>query len=252
MTALTTLSPCPWGALVSRPAEFCEASLCAWIRQPANTWTNIGFVIAALAILRAARRDHCDHLRGLALIAMTTGLGSAFFHASETLVGRLFDYAGMYMGASYMLVVNMRRWRLLSRRSMRLLFWTTLAAPLLLMTIDDRYALLLYVITGTFCCLFVETLLYLRQRRSDRPTRYGWLGAYWCVFLIAFTVWWLDKAKLLCNPNNRWISGHGLWHLLDAVALYLVYLFYRQFGVLRFDDRRDGKFRGSLARSMPV
>lgn len=36
---------------------------------------------------------------------------------------------------------------------------------------------------------------------------------------------------------NRWdeeISGHGVWHLLDALALYFVYLFYRQFGVLRF------------------
>ena len=39
-----------------------------------------------------------------------------------------------------------------------------------------------------------------------------------------------------CNPGNHWISGHGIWHLLNALALFLVYLFYRQFDVLRFRE----------------
>ncbi len=229
------MSPsCPWEHLVFRPAEFCERSLCAWIRQPANTWTNVGFLLSGLAVLRASRRDGCAHLRGVAFIALATGLGSAFFHASETFVGRLFDYGGMYMGSSYMLAVNVRRWLLLRRPSIRLLFWATTAAPLLLMLIDDRYAMFLYMLEGILCCGFLEAFLYLRQRANATHVRYRWFGAYWLVFSVAYAFWWLDKTRALCDPDNHWISGHGVWHLLDALALYFVYLFYRQFAVLRF------------------
>lgn len=227
---------CPWEGWVYRPAEFCEESLCGWIRQPANTWTNIGFLLAGLAILRATRRDHHEHLRGLAVVALATGLGSAFFHASETLIGRLFDYGGMYMGSAYMLGVNVRRWLLPGRRVIRLLFWIAVAGPLLLMLVDDRYAMALYVTEGTFSCVALELLLYLRQRRASVHVHYKWLGGYWLVFLVGYAIWWLDIKRVLCSPGNHWISGHGVWHLLDALALYLVYLFYRQFDVLRFEE----------------
>ncbi len=231
------MSPsCPWEHFVFRQAEFCERSLCAWIRQPANTWTNVGFLLAALAILRSTRRDNRPDLRGVAYIALATGIGSAFFHASETFVGRLFDYGGMYMGGACMLAVNVRRWLLPGRRSIVLLFWAATAAPLLLMLVDDRYALSVYMLEGILCCGFLEAYLFLRQRRSPIPVRYGWLGGYWLVFSVAFAFWWLDKTRALCDPDNHWITGHGAWHLLDALALYCVYLFYRQFDVLRFQD----------------
>ena len=229
-------APCPWEGLVFRPAEFCEQSLCSWIRQPGNTWTNIGFLLAGLAILRAARRDGFAFLNGLALIALATGLGSAFFHASETFVGRLFDYGGMYLGASYMLAVNTRRWLLIGRSATRLLFWASAAAPLLMMAVNDRYAATIYLLEGMFCCGFVEALLYFRQRRVGPRVHYNWLIGYWLVVLVAFGFWWLDKTRVLCDPGNHWISGHGIWHLLDALALYFVYLFYRQFDVLRFRE----------------
>lgn len=89
---------CPWENLVFRPAEFCEESVCDWIRQPGNTWTNIDFLLVGLLIWRAAGRERLEHLRGLALIALATGVGSAFFHASETFIGRIFDYGGIVSG----------------------------------------------------------------------------------------------------------------------------------------------------------
>lgn len=170
-------------------------------------------------------------------------MGSAFFHASETFLGRLFDYGGMYLGASYMLAANMRRWLAMGRPTIRVIFWASTAAPLLFMFVSDSYAASIYFFEGLFCCGLIEALLYVRQRRT-RSVRYKGLLGYWLVFLIAYAFWWLDKTKTLCNPDNHWISGHGVWHLLDALALYLVYLFYRQFDVLRF--------RGGPAPAVPV
>lgn len=229
--------PCPWQGLVYRSAEFCEESLCGWIRQPGNTWTNIGFLFAGFAILRAARRDGFEHLRGIALVALATGVGSAFFHASETSVGRLFDYGGMYLGASYMLAVNVRRWLLLSRAAIRSLFLASAAAPLLMMRVNPEYAVAVYFFEGLLCCGLIEGLLFFRQRRIGPGVNYRWLIAYWIVFLVALGFWWVDKTRALCSPGNHWISGHGVWHLLDALALYLVYLYYRQFYELRFRTR---------------
>ena len=49
---------CPWEGLVYRPAEFCEESLCAWIRQPAavaTAWTAAyGKYLQTRQSLRAA------------------------------------------------------------------------------------------------------------------------------------------------------------------------------------------------------
>ena len=47
------LAAARWGWLgpdVGRGDGFCEAARPGWIRQPANTWSNLGFVIAGLAI----------------------------------------------------------------------------------------------------------------------------------------------------------------------------------------------------------
>jgi hypothetical protein len=111
------------------------------------------------------------------------------------------------------------------------------------MFVDDEYALSVYFLKELFCCGFLSAILYLRQRRIGPRVKYRWLAGYWLVFLTAMTFWWLDKTRVLCSPGNHWISGHGVWHLLDALALYLVYLFYRQFEILRFRGLAHGSAR---------
>ena len=42
-----------WGWLgpdVGRGSGFCEAATTGWVRQPVNTWSNLGFVVAGLAV----------------------------------------------------------------------------------------------------------------------------------------------------------------------------------------------------------
>ena len=227
---------CPWDGLVRAPAEFCEESLCGWIRQPGNTWSNIGFLLAGAVILYRSRRVGAEHLRGLGYVALATGLGSAFFHASETLIGRFADWAGMYLGASYMLAVNVRRLSGWSRNIIRLFFWGNFLVGMALMVPEAlRHPTVYYMAETTLCCVGLEAILFFKYRKT---TQYTWLLLYWAVFLAAYLLWNLDIRRTLCDPSHHWISGHAAWHLLDALAMYLIFEYYRQFGQLRFEEEK--------------
>src|SRR5690349_12127996 len=81
---------------VGRGANFCEAARAGWVKQPANTWSNAGFVVAGLLIAwRAGRRDQLgDVLPGQAGLApaygclvVLLGPASAAMHATQSQAG---------------------------------------------------------------------------------------------------------------------------------------------------------------------
>ncbi len=37
---------------------------------------------------------------------------------------------------------------------------------------------------------------------------------------IAFLIWNADKWSLLCAPDNHLVTGHAVWHVLTAVAIW--------------------------------
>lgn len=92
-----------------------------------------------------------------------------------------------------------------------------------------------YALQSFACCVVVEGILFFTQK--GQPD-YRWFGAFWLSFLLGYGLWLLDVQHLACDPANHWVSGHALWHWLDALALYCVYRFYTQFQLLRFEDSR--------------
>lgn len=223
---------CPWTQFSQAPADFCEASLCAAIRQPGNTWSNIGFLLVGFWILHCARKEGQGHLKGVGYISLVTGVGSAAFHATETFWGEFLDYSGMYLGASYMLAVNFRRWRGWGKGAVFLLFWGSFGLSLLVLMSRSPYVRSFYVAEALLAGV-AEIFLYASRKRS---IRYFYLGAFYAVFLPAFTLWLLDVSKVMCHPDNHWLSGHALWHLLNASAFYCLYRFYTQFEELRYRE----------------
>ena len=67
--------------------QFCEALVDGWVREPANTWSNVGFFVAAGYVAVLARRDRRPAAGWLWVLALATGLGSTAFHATATLAG---------------------------------------------------------------------------------------------------------------------------------------------------------------------
>ena len=74
--------------------KFCEETLSGVIKHPADTWTNIGPFVAGVITLIIAKRP-LERLLGVA--ALWTGVASAYFHASNTILRETLDLSGMFM-----------------------------------------------------------------------------------------------------------------------------------------------------------
>jgi len=218
---------------------FCERDRGGWIRQPANTLSNLGFVAVGLGIaLHLARERRAGrhprpgnpmtetrfHPAFYATVTALLGPGSMALHASLRWWGSVLDLVSMNLfiallfGLGVHRLLCARRGRGLSPLAFAGLF-VGLNLALLAVKLVHGYG------SGAFglvavACLGVE--LRLRRepavRGDPRP-----LAAAVVVFGASFAVWLMShNGGLLCDPDS-WLQGHGLWHLGGAVAAGCLY-----------------------------
>lgn len=217
--------PGPWENW--RPATclpddcFCEALHEGLVRQPANTWSSLAFLLVALwAAARLFRRkgpraaslppaEAALFVGSLALV----GLGSAFYHASLTFPGQVLDVSGMYLVATFILLHRLGPRFGASPLSSVAGFVLANAA---LMAAQVTAPSLRRIVFGV---LLVAALIV--EWRSSRAGR-RWLAAGAGVMVLAFAIWIVDRQRLACEPASL-IQGHALWHLLGALASACLY-----------------------------
>jgi len=216
----------PWGEW--RPATclpddcFCEALRGGLISQPANTWSSFAFAIAALFVaIRLARRTGPRALlpaEGVLFAGslLVVGLGSAFYHASLTFVGQVFDVSGMYLVGTFILMHR------LAPRVSRSPIWAVLGFVLangVLMTAQITTPSLRRVVFGL---LLVSALVVeWKESRAGRKWLLGGIG----LMALAFVLWVVDRQRLVCEPESL-VQGHAVWHLLGALASVCLFLSY--------------------------
>ena len=223
------------GPDVGRGANFCEAARDWAVRQPANTFSNLGFVAAGLLIAwHASRRAsagtpalaHRHLATAMACIVVLLGPASAAMHATQSVLGGHLDMLSMYLIASFAAAYAVMRWR----RGGIALFTATFAsgiafcelvglwsAPLPVVRYAGNVAFGLLLLGATV----LEVVLIRRGVGYARPSfAYGSLAS----MVTAFVIWNATNAGL-CDPYSP-IQGHAVWHLLGAVAAYLLYRYY--------------------------
>src|SRR6478735_2789399 len=108
------------GADVGRGANFCEAARAGWVKQPANTFSNLGFVVAGLVIAWHAGRTRLGGLATpYACVVVLLGPASAAMHATQSELGGQLDLLSMYLVAAFAAAYALVRWH--GRE--RMFFW---------------------------------------------------------------------------------------------------------------------------------
>jgi len=97
---------CPWSEFTPDPFPFCEEQLCALVGQPANTWSNIGYLLVAVLIMRNPR-FYCDK-KYLASVCLALAIGSTLFHMSGSLWAKVLDVGSMLLLSSLTLSFTLR------------------------------------------------------------------------------------------------------------------------------------------------
>ena len=236
-----------WGWLgpdVGRGDNFCERAHAGLVTQPANSASNLGFVVAGLLIAwHASSRDAVGHVMStrvatvLACVVVLLGPASAAMHATQSAWGGHLDLLSMYLIAGFAAAWAWTRW---TRRGTRA-FVTAYVACVLACELVGLWPRPVPVVTyagnlafGTL--LVTAVVLEVRLwRRGETSTRFVHGVVALVSMLVAFGIWLLSTHGW-CDPDSIW-QGHAAWHLLCAVAAYWLYRLYASERTLTGQDR---------------
>ncbi len=206
----------PATCLSSSTGCFCEHIGDGLLRQPINAISSLAFVLAGFLMISRRRPE----LNLLGFAAIITGLGSAFYHASLSFAGQFFDVLGMHMVAIFMIIYAFRFNKKLDfSKTLWIFAVATIFLGVILWTAPEvrRYLFTGLIIVG----ILFEFFLAIRKKSLN--CRYLISGIL--VMAIGQLIWQLDNSGVVCYPDSLF-QGHGLWHILGAAALYLLFIHY--------------------------
>lgn len=195
--------------------KFCEETLSGVVKHPADTWTNIGPFLAGVTMLWIAQRP-LEGLLGAA--ALWTGVASAYFHASNTVLGETLDLSGMFM--FILSLAAMQQYRATPRIGQAVLIAAVLTMTVLLTALSTISAMLASPVFAIFVVIVIIRGILDRKLGP-------WAWAMVWTFIIAWAFWWLDLLHIFCIPGNHILTGHGIWHLLNGLVFWFAFLHFR-------------------------
>ena len=240
LSMISVLAVFGWpGTFSAAGAGFCETFREGAMKQPANTWSNLGFVAAGLWVVRRVKIDLAERIRPLNLMGSSTALstlyaalvvllapGSMAMHGSGTAWGGTTDVLLMLLYITFPVAYAFVR---VVGGGVRTCGWLYAALAggfgisLLTGTLpfsgSTFYTWLIPVFVG------LELWLHFRSSVMSRDLR--WLGLAASIFLVGLVIWRLSHTGgALCAPDSL-IQGHAIWHLLCAVSTATIYLYYQ-------------------------
>lgn len=223
------VAACPWHALAAYGppnVEWCEARLCAVVNEPANTWSNLAFLVVAGLIAMRARACASPALRAFAPAVAAVGAFSFLYHASNVRLTQLLDFLGMYLFVLLLLAINATRLGLLApRRTVPAFVLGSLALTGVTALVPRGFPI--QAIVGALILATMLTEALARRRARER----GGLGAFAisaALLGIAALCSALDVTRTWCDPSDHVLQGHALWHVLSAASLLAAFHHFRR------------------------
>lgn len=223
---------CPWYDITEKVGppniKWCEETLCQWVTEPANAWSNLGYMAAGLIILYLSFKNHQDNnLKQFGPVAFIVGLTSFFFHQSNFYGSQLMDFLGMFLYLGWIIGMNLIRLQKLKVTNLKW-FYLSVAAILGLLTH------FMYVTEMNFQTLIPLLALggfiteYLA--RNKVKINYKWFSLSVGILILGFSISFLDAKRIWCDPTQHgWFAqGHALLHWIVSFSMFTIWKHYSQ------------------------
>lgn len=221
-----------WRPASCLPDCWCEMPrFDSWLVEPANTWSNISYIIVSILVFRLIKKKDSlgsnelvnnnvyFYIYGSALFFL--GLGSGFFHMSVTYFGQWCDLLGMYLVTYYFILYNFVRLKKISHKQF---IWFYILS-------NAISGYLIYALPATRRYLFGVAIVlilittFMANKKLTTVLEDKKLNLAIFSFLLAFGIWNLDKYKVICYPT-AWINGHAIWHLICGYSAYILFKYF--------------------------
>lgn len=223
-----------WKQATCMPSEcFCEKPRGNLFQQPSNTWSNMGFVIVGLVIIcQSAKNDIRKDL--FSYFAVFYGIGdvllgitSAFYHFSLTFLGQFLDNLGMFFVICWCITYNFARLSKFFRTGTFFILYYGLI-------LVAAYVNLFLPEVRRHAFAFSILIFFISQVVIDfiiKPWNNGGIDYFYFIaalvsLIVAFGIWNVDLRRVYCDENSL-LQGHAAWHLLNGLATYYLYLFFK-------------------------
>lgn len=223
-----------WKQATCMPNDcFCETPRGNLFQQPANTWSNMGFVVAGLVIIcQAAKNDIRKDL--FSFYAVVYGIGdvllgitSAFYHFSLTFVGQFLDNIGMFFVICWCITYNFARLSKFFRNGtfFVLYYGLILVAVYVNLFLPEvrRHAFGVAILIFLISQIIVDSII---KPWNQGGIDYFYFFAALASLVVAFGIWNVDLRRIYCEGYHP-LQGHAAWHLLNALGTFYLYLFFK-------------------------
>jgi hypothetical protein len=220
---------CPWEPLSSfwlPNVRWCETQLCSWVVEPANTWSNLAYVLAGVALWWIGTRRGERTLRIFGLAEIVVGISSLVYHMSFSGVLQVLDFVGMYVFTNLLIGLNLVRLGTLPRR----LFWPVYVlsvAAFTALTVALRFTS--FPIQGVVFVLILAIIATELMQRPAAGLDRRFFHASLATLVVAAVFSAADVTRVFCDPDDHFVQGHAIWHVLGSISLVFAACFYRQF-----------------------
>jgi hypothetical protein len=223
---------CPWHETTETwgapNIKWCEETLCQWISEPANTWSNLGYMIVGILVfIMAFRNKESFALKQYGPVIFFMGAMSFFYHQSNFYGSQILDFVGMFFFVGW--VIGMNLVRLGKMKSSALIgFNLGLGCALTaVMHVMYRNGIKFQMIVLFAAFVIVATEILARKKVK---VDYKWFLSSIGLLIIAFGFSISDGSRIWCDPSQHgWFSqGHAMWHWVAAIGMYTIYKHYSQ------------------------
>lgn len=222
-------------AIVDRPATcvgegcFCEADAAGFPDQMLNSLSSFAFVFLGIWALISTREPVIGTRERVlkpyfAATMLFLGASSFFYHATLSFLGQFLDIFSMYtFGILLTLGALYRSGRISGAVAAIIFAFVSAGLALIQYEFPDARRVLFALLLIPGIVLELTPFVTGFTPRSPR-VRYIYIGVG--VMILAYLIWLADQNASVCDPHSP-IQGHAIWHVMTALASFMIFAHYR-------------------------